>query len=313
MNRYDYYKYSKQPKVAVLIHCYNHRNYLSQCIESIRSQTYENWHIYFWDCNSEDDSYNLAQMELSNISDKATLYTTKILADKTLPIGINRWIGLNWILENTDFDLVTILDADDYWHKEKLKKQVKAYNETGAKMVYTDCEILRSKEEVKQIEYYPAFVIDIIDKKRKRSYNQIYKNYEEDVHWNLLTKRNFIACPTLMLECKALKKVIGKPTHYTSAEDYDLVLKMSAKYDVEYVPEVLASYRIHEDQVTKKTPARNSAEEIDCIKSNSRLRNWTQWQRMKIYVHLLWVYFKLLAKEFIEAEDYIRNENKKEV
>ena len=41
-----------EPLVSILINCYNGEKYLSQAVESVLAQTYENWEIIFWDNQS---------------------------------------------------------------------------------------------------------------------------------------------------------------------------------------------------------------------------------------------------------------------
>ena len=44
------------PLVSIIMNCYNGEKYLKQSLQSIISQTYENWEIIFWDNLSSDNS-----------------------------------------------------------------------------------------------------------------------------------------------------------------------------------------------------------------------------------------------------------------
>ena len=46
-------------KVSVIINCFNGDEYLRQAIESVYSQTYQNWEI-IWDNCSNDNSSSIA-------------------------------------------------------------------------------------------------------------------------------------------------------------------------------------------------------------------------------------------------------------
>ena len=48
--------FNNQPLVSIIINCYNGEAFLSECIESVLSQNYENWEIIFWDNKSNDKS-----------------------------------------------------------------------------------------------------------------------------------------------------------------------------------------------------------------------------------------------------------------
>ena len=42
--------------VSVIMNCYNGEKYISKAVNSVLSQTYENWELVFWDDQSSDKS-----------------------------------------------------------------------------------------------------------------------------------------------------------------------------------------------------------------------------------------------------------------
>ena len=46
----------KQPLVSVIMNCYDGEKYLTEAIDSVLAQTYQNWEIVFWDNQSTDRS-----------------------------------------------------------------------------------------------------------------------------------------------------------------------------------------------------------------------------------------------------------------
>ena len=45
-----------KPLVSVIMNCFNGEKYLSEAIESVITQKYENWELIFWDNQSSDRS-----------------------------------------------------------------------------------------------------------------------------------------------------------------------------------------------------------------------------------------------------------------
>lgn len=300
-------------ETAVVINTYNQGEYIKDAINSVVNQTYKDWDIIFFNNNSEDNTYyEYAKMAVKNKVFRDHLFKylntrTHYDIDRVLPIGIARWIAVQKAIQ-LGYKYIAILDGDDFWYPEKLEKQIALFKkDEEVKMVFSDCYYLHWNEERTKIEEYPVWMIEKkFDKVLPKTFHQKYKPKMKDPFWSLLTKYNFIPCLTMMFEAEALSKVIGNPMHYTAAEDYDWILKMTSKFKCDYVPEPLAYYRIHADQISQKTKARCTAEEIDVVKRAVEFRKLTQHQGMRVWIHLLWLYIKLLLKELAEAEVKIR-------
>lgn len=102
-----------QPLVSIIMNCYNSETYLKEAIQSILSQTYENFEIIFWDNCSEDSS----ALIVKGFSDERIKY---FLAPKHTKLGEARLCAT----ENASGELLAFLDCDDEWFPHKLAKQV---------------------------------------------------------------------------------------------------------------------------------------------------------------------------------------------
>ena len=100
------------PFISVIMNCYNGEKYLKEAIDSIYSQTYQNWEIIFWDNNSEDRSSDIAK----SYDDRLRYFK----GDKTVPVYSAR----NLALEQCRGKFVAFLDTDDIWIEDKLERQV---------------------------------------------------------------------------------------------------------------------------------------------------------------------------------------------
>ena len=49
-------KFYNKPLVSIIVNCFNGKEYLRDCLDSIYKQTYQNWELTFWDNQSKDQS-----------------------------------------------------------------------------------------------------------------------------------------------------------------------------------------------------------------------------------------------------------------
>ena len=285
------------PKVGIAVNCFNHEPFINDCVKSILKQTYKNYEVIFYDSNSTDRSRELLY--------EYTKYYKNFKLDKPigsgiLPIGVARFNAVQPFMYDNSIKYIAIMDADDTWRPDKLKLQVKVlekYRDT--KICFSDCFYLHWGMGINQVEDYPVFIEgEVYNKVRGNFHHKYPVIYGDDPFLSVLSKYNFMPCPTLIFEKEAFKECIKHPSHYTSAEDYDWILRILSKYNkFTNVALPLAYYRIHSKQLTQKTPARCTMEEIDVVKNAMNYRVLTNKERGKVYRHLVWLYMKLLYKE----------------
>ena len=97
----------EQPLVSVIITNYNSGNFLFNCIESIKSQTYKNLEIIVIDDCSKDFSIDFLKNDPSIIFDK----TEQNSGGPAIPRNIGIRIAKG--------DFIAFVDADDVWHEKK--------------------------------------------------------------------------------------------------------------------------------------------------------------------------------------------------
>ena len=111
------------PKVSIILPTYNRADLIMETIQSILSQTYQNWELLVIDDGSDDNTAEI----ISQVNDERIKY---FFAGR---IGIGSKIK-NIGLEKATGELVAFIDSDDLWAQTKLEKQVIAlqqYPEAG--------------------------------------------------------------------------------------------------------------------------------------------------------------------------------------
>ena len=118
----------KQPDIDIIIPNYNKAKYLNQCLDSILSQTYKNWKIYLVDDNSRDDSTKILK-KYENI-DNINFF---LLKENKGPAFCR-----NYAIDKSSSEFVAFMDSDDFWPKDKLKKQINDMLKNDYNFTYTD-------------------------------------------------------------------------------------------------------------------------------------------------------------------------------
>jgi len=136
--------------VSVIIPTYNRAHVLAAAIESVLLQEYENLEIIVVD----DGSFDETDKVLSAFKDK-------IKTIKTENRGVSA--ARNKGIKASGGKLISFLDSDDIWEKNKLKKQLAALKENpGFRVIYTNEKWIRNGKRVNQCKIHRKYGGNII-------------------------------------------------------------------------------------------------------------------------------------------------------
>ena len=208
----------QMPLVSIIMPAYNSEKYISESIESVLKQTYQNWELLITDDKSADNTKEIVEA-----------YKSK---DKRIRLFISKANGGAGAARNNSIDyakgrFIAFLDADDLWHAEKLEKQVAFMSEGNIGLSYCGYQKIINNE-LKGIVTPPAFTT--------------YKK---------LLNSNVIGCLTAMYDADLLGKqympLIRK------RQDMGLWLEILKKIPVAHcLPDVLAFYRVDSGMTQNK-------------------------------------------------------------
>ena len=207
---------SKQPLVSIIISCYNHQNYITQCIESIVRQTYTNIELIVIDDGSTDNSADI----LEQLSQKY-----HFSFERQANMGLTR--TLNKAIDKAKGKYIAPLGSDDYLMLDKTEKQV------------------RYLEDHQHIAVVGGNILCIDDNGQIKAKQRLKPYREIDFRTVFLTPKQIPAAPTVMIRTEILSEVNGFNTE-TNLEDLDLWLRIThAGYKIAVLNDVLAYYREH--------------------------------------------------------------------
>lgn len=125
--------------ISIIIPYYKNREFIGETLNSIIKQSYKNFEIIIvYDDEDQSDLKYLKDL----VNDKANI---KILVnDKNYGAGISR----NYAIENSKGEFVAFIDSDDYWHEDKLLKQINFMLKNKADFSHTSYYIVNDKKKI---------------------------------------------------------------------------------------------------------------------------------------------------------------------
>ena len=122
-------------RASVVIANYNNAIFINDCINSIRSQTYNDIEIIFFDDNSQDTSLEVIK-EYKDI---------KIIENKkqTKFGSFNQMNAFKRSIQMSTGDIIFLLDSDDFFRKDKIEKVIKFFLENKNENIVFDFPILK--------------------------------------------------------------------------------------------------------------------------------------------------------------------------
>ena len=112
----------KNPLVSVLINNYNKESFCVKAVQSVIDQDYKNLEVIFYDDNSSDNSI----IKIKELKKKLKIKKIKIIENKYRQkiFSYNQIEGIRKSLSKSNGEIICILDSDDFFKKNKIKKIV---------------------------------------------------------------------------------------------------------------------------------------------------------------------------------------------
>lgn len=212
-------------KVNILMATYNGATYLTEQIESIQRQTFQDWQLLIRDDGSTDGT-----LEVIRGFEAADTRIHLINPDKQVNIGVIK--SFFTLLKADQADYYFFCDQDDVWLEDKLAVTLRKAQEEACDLpilVYTDLSVVTDKLEVIHQSMIKA-----------QSHHANTKLLQE------LTE-NTVTGGTMMVN-HALAELWVNPEHLLM-HDWYLALIAAAKGRLLYLDRVTELYRQHQSNV----------------------------------------------------------------
>lgn len=204
-----------KPLVSVIIPNYNYERYLREAIDSALGQTYPNIEVIIVDDGSHDGSREI----IESYGDKITpVFQQNQGVSAARNNGVATCRG----------EFVAFLDADDIWVPEKIERQMAEF-QTHDRVGLVHCSMTLITPDGRVI-------------------GEISQGQDGAVaHEFLLFERGVVigAASTAIVLRKAFDEVGGFDKRLSTAADWDFCYRLSTNYEIGFVREPLALYRMH--------------------------------------------------------------------
>jgi glycosyltransferase involved in cell wall biosynthesis len=200
----------------VIIPTYNRRELVQETIDSVLAQTYTDYEIIVVDDGSTDGTEEAL----------AARYRDRIRyvwqENQGEAVALNRGIAM------AKGEYIATLGSDDLWKREKLNRHVRVLD-SHPEVCMVWCQAWLMDEEGNRIAV-PPLGHDV---------------QPDDLSLEMLLQRNTMlgAGSTCLIRRSALEAVGGFDPEICLGEDWDLWLRLRARWDIAFLPEPLASVR----------------------------------------------------------------------
>ena len=206
------------PKVSVVMPAYNAEKYIGEAIESILNQTFTDFEFIIVDDCSKDKTADI----VNSYSDKRIRFYQN---DKNMGVATT----LNRGLDLATGEYIARMDSDDISLPERFEKQV-AYMSAHPECAVcgTDIELFGAKRGV----FAHSGTAELL------KVDSLFASP--------------LAHPTVMMRSSVIGALgMHYDGDYNGIEDYELWIRVTEKYDLGNLNEILFRYRIHPAQVTQ--------------------------------------------------------------
>ncbi|MBD2301428.1 glycosyltransferase [Nostoc sp. FACHB-190] len=201
------------PKISVVIPTYNSERTIKTTIDSVLSQSFTDFELIVINDGSTDSTLDIA----SQIQDSRL----KVFSFENAGGNVSRNRGL----QKAVGEFVSFLDADDVWTSDKLVSQLEALQDNiDAKVAYS--------------------WTDYIDENGKFLVSGSHITVNGDVYERLLVSNFLENGSNPLIYREALIELGGFDESLSAAQDWDMWLRLAARYSFVCVPKVQILYRV---------------------------------------------------------------------
>jgi len=208
--------------VSIIMPAYNSSRWISDSIQSVLDQYYEQWELLIVDDGSTDNTKNIVK---DFLNDKRIKYYYQ---ENSGPA-----VARNYGISKASGKYLAFLDSDDLWKPNKLEMQFNHLNKNS------DCCLIHTNYSI--FEY---------NTQTSKPFQQTpwFSNWDENER---LLMFDTIGTLTVLTETQLIKNLGGFKNDFYGTEDWDLWIRVSKEGKISKLNDDTAYYRIHPDGISQ--------------------------------------------------------------
>lgn len=289
--------------VSIITPTYNHEKYLTDCIQSVLDQDFQQWEMLIVNDGSTDAT--------ASVADRFAAQDSRVRVFHRKNIGIFRLSETyNFALSLARGKYIAVLEGDDVWFSDKLTRQVAALEkEPGAVLAWSPASQVNAGGDRVFLESTSSDDASI-------SY---YANNPVGNILNILFFRNCIPALTMMIRKQILENIGGFHQDFgLPLVDIPTLQLLATKGTFYYDRIPTGMWRVYPDQVTKShlvtifegchQLAKRNLSEFSKNKAltfqvkEEEIESW--YHRMMVIAHARQGRYCLIRKQFAEARSH---------
>lgn len=215
------------PTISVVIPSYNHEKYISEAIQSVLDQTYQDFEIVITDDGSSDNSVQII----------------KQFADPRIKLFVfsenkGACLAINNSIENSTGEFIAVLNSDDIFLPNKLEIQLNFLNnhsEIGA--VFSYAKIIDEDSNNFQGDHFYKNIFIQPNRSRFEWLNYFFYN------------GNCLCHPSILIRRECYRNVGLYDPRFAQLPDFEFWIRLCQKYEIYIIEEELICFRVRDNEV----------------------------------------------------------------
>lgn len=269
-------KKSDNPKVSVVIPCYNCADFINETLESLNNQTYKDFEVICINDGSQDAT-------LEHLKRWESVENIKLVVIDQKNSGVSR--ARNNGIRAAVGEYILFLDSDDLYHENFIEYMINEMERNGTDVSY--CKLSRKKEDV--INYFPINDQIVIQNQTEAMHNLLYRMGELSF-CNYIYKKSILQDNNIYFD---------EDTKFGEDREFNWKYLCYCK-NASFIDMPLYWYRVNNESATK---GKATWRKTDLLKAVKRIEkylqdnncNFTEEFKSYMYARSMWAVAKTFA------------------